>query len=198
MKIKYYSFRIDTFMCCVCLFLIFTSATSGFAGEQNIISAVVTDTNGVSTHVSGITSFYSAGGQWIGKKPSSSYTGLRYLQVTKEGRISVKKSNIINFSDIVAISFLISHSQPKIQKKDGTVVQFVRDNTKYSIEIADSQGKTIQKIEMNEYAFSTEKWDSYQGHAYYLRGFKGTSNTSSGDKGEFFIPLSEVKEIVFK
>jgi hypothetical protein len=188
----------------------FISCQNAFSQQaeptKKTLKSVVTDTKGSKYNVSPLYAKYSAGGMWLGTRPTDVVDKISIILETSvtEDRVTTTSTETIelNFITIKRIVFQ-GASIPQEYKpifldrivlyaemRDGSIVilgngNYLRKNI--------NEKQVLQKY--THYIFCTGKT---QGVNITLDGFSGSAKNRSGVEGDFWISLTETKEITFE
>ncbi|MBA7686587.1 hypothetical protein ES703_95037 [subsurface metagenome] len=167
------------------------------------ISAIVVDTDGKTYKVEGLKAKYTAGGTWIGGRPTTIKESLFIVFEITENRVTFEEKLEIPFASVRRFVFkgasvpgdlkdIFRTTEPiRIEKLDGSIILL----SQVLLIERDAEGNQVKKLELHKYSFRAGKT---QGQSIILNGFSGRSKTESGKKGDFWIPLGETCSIEFE
>ena len=163
--------------------------------KSKVIIAKIKDNKGVIDTVKNLKANYTAGGMWMGNRPERTTGSMVFVYFEKDGRTTYENKIEISFSKMTSLKYIPKEKKKYLQKyiikkKDGLTI--IIDNKSYVEK--DKTGKLIKSITINGYS---QKTGESQGQSITLNGLKGTVE-KDGRKGKYFIPISEVREIIFE
>jgi len=185
----------------VVLFLVVWVAP--IAISQSSSKAIVVDTDGKTYKVEGLKAKYTAGGVWIGVRPTTIKESLFIVFEITENRVTFEEELEIPFASVRRFVFkgasvpddlkdIFKRTEPiRIEKLDGSIILL----SKVLLIERDAEGNQVKKLELHKYSFRAGKT---QGQSIILDGFSGRSKTESGKKGDFWILLGETCSIEFE
>ena len=118
--------------------------------------------------------------------------------VRKEADAIVRETlDKVPFGEIRKIDFKMEHGRRHIHihKRDGSSLSIIPDLPHELFREKDADGKTIREIRGDWMSHSA---GTVQGEVLIFKGFKGRARTSSGEEGDYYIRLSEVRSIAFE
>lgn len=188
------------------LLLVLASSISnvslGHSSQRSPPEATVVDNNGEATGVTALEAVYQAGGNWLGRIPTTRQAKFSLVLELKEERITTKEKIEVPFSAVRRLAFeWVSHRsvpvRTEIQRRDGTrsVISYSDKTSSWTLEEYDSEGRLTRQVKANACVFSTG--EDVRGIYLDLQGFRGQGKTRTGKQGEYFINFEETRSITF-
>jgi hypothetical protein len=155
-------------------------------------TAVIIDTDGNAYNVGDLEAKYTAGGMWLGSRPTRIKKSLSIVLYTTKDRITTTEDLKVPFASMRRLVFeggsvpeelneVFEGQKPiRIEMRDGSVILL---SSTLLVEMVDR--------------FRFEAGET-QGQKITLDGFSGRAKTESGKEGDFWISLSETRSIKFE
>jgi hypothetical protein len=166
-------------------------------------TAVIIDTDGNAYKVWDLEAKYTAGGLWIGSRPTRIKKSLFIVLYTTKDRITTTEDLKVPFASMRRLVFeggsvpeelnevFEGHKPIRIEMLDGSVI-LLSDTLLVEM---DAEGNQTKAVEMKRFLFEVGE---IQGKKITLDGFSSRAKTESGKEGDFWISLSETRSIKFE
>lgn len=184
-------------------------SAQGRAQRVAPLTAIVTDSKGVATEVSGLKVRYWDQRQGDNRLDPVELPALVFQIETQEGRVTATDEITVPLRDIRKLS-LPGNYRIEIERRNGSTVVFDQirapdwtPDRQRSLLERDSQGAVVKDLKFHGYEVATLRQDGAILDTKVMRpmvfgGFVGRAKMSSGREGDFFIRATEVKTIEVK
>jgi hypothetical protein len=171
---------------------------------NSVLTATIIDTDGNAYKVWDLEAKYTAGGLWIGSRPTRIKKSLFIVLYTTKDRITTTEDLEVPFASMRRLVFeggsvpeelneVFEGQEPiRIEMRDGYVILL---SDTFLVEM-DAEGNQTKAVELDRFSF--EAGETQGGSKITLSGFCGRGKTESGKEGDFWITHSETRSIKFE